>query len=131
MSFLFYCQMFILLSHFFFNTFILKVLKLKMKSRLCNSNEYNEDNVIRKRGKTEKKCEGVKTKDLDIGLPRSGIKTIFCICVCVYAPISQGAWSETVPAELYQTWSHNILNESFLLQHTFMMYIITCAVGYT
>lgn len=87
--------------------------------------------MIRKREKREKRCEGVKTKDLGIGLPRSGIKTIFCICVCVYAPISQGAWSETVPAELYQTWSHNILNESFLLQHTFMMYIITCAVGYT
>lgn len=95
------------LSHFFFNTFIL----------LCDKE------------KREKRCEGVKTKD--VGLPRSGIKTIFCICVRVYAPISQGAWSETVPAELYQTWSHNILNESFLLQHTFMIYIITCAVGYT
>lgn len=29
------------------------------------------------------------------------------LCVSVCAPIGQGAWSETVPEELYQTWSHN------------------------
>lgn len=121
----------LLISFTFFKTFILKLLKLKMKSRLCNTNGYNEDNEIRKREKREKRCEGVKTKDLDVGLPRSGIKTIFCICVCVCMHQSVKGPGQRLPAELYQTWSHNILNESFLLQHTFMMYIITCAVGYT
>ena len=29
------------------------------------------------------------------------------VCESVCAPIGQGAWSETVSEELYQTWSHN------------------------
>lgn len=66
------------------------------------------DERVKRQDWVNKAYEGVWNKK-ERG-SRSDWNHLVCVRVCVVrvcAQIGQGAWSETVSEELYQTWSHN------------------------